>query len=85
MQDVHTSGVAQTLYALITTYSESAEMVRECILRLLIAPEPIYMEKEIYVCDDGHSKREGPKKREMVEQLRILGTYACVFEQFENE
>jgi hypothetical protein len=70
---VQATGVSYTLYVLIATYSESAEMVRECILRLLIAPEPIYMEKYIYVCDDGHAKREGPKKRDMVEQLRILG------------
>ena len=73
VQDVHVHGVAQTLHVLITTYSESADMVRECILRLLVAPEPIYMEKDIYVCDDGHALRQGPLKRDMVEQLRILG------------
>ena len=66
-------GVAQSLYVLIPTYSESADMVRECVLRLLVAPEPVYMEKAIFVCDDGHALREGPLKRDMVEQLRILG------------
>lgn len=82
MQDVLSSGVSQTVHVLIATYSESAEMVKECILRLLMAPEPVYMEKNIYVCDDGHSKREGPKKRDMVEQLRILGAVLSKKESF---
>ena len=63
----------QTVHVLIATYTEPAVTVRECVLRLLVAPEPIYMEKIIYVCDDGHSKSEGPKKKAMVEELRILG------------
>jgi hypothetical protein len=79
VQDVHANGVKQSVHVLVATYSEQAEMVKECVLRLLIAPEPIYMEKNIYVCDDGHAKREGPKKRDMVEQLRILGTPLLAF------
>ena len=61
------------MHVLVCTYNEPAVTVRECVLRLLVAPEPIYMEKIIYVCDDGHSKSEGPKKKAMVEELRILG------------
>jgi hypothetical protein len=63
----------ETVHVLITTYTEPAVTVKECLLRLLVAPEPIYMEKVIYVCDDGYNKAEGPKKREMVEELRLLG------------
>jgi hypothetical protein len=33
----------------------------------------MYMAKYIYLCDDGHAKADGPKKRAMVEELRILG------------
>ena len=47
--------------------------VRECVLRLLCAPEPAYMEKYIYVCDDGHAKPQGPQKRAAVGALRALG------------
>lgn len=65
----------ETVHVLITTYTEPAATVRECVLRLLVAPEPLYMEKMIYVCDDGHAKAEGPKKKEMVEELRLLGTH----------
>ena len=63
----------ETVHVLITTYTGPAETVRECVLRLIVAPEPVYMEKQIYVCDDGHAKSEGPKKRAMIEELRILG------------
>ena len=58
---------------MITTYTEPADTVRECLIRLLVAPEPVYMEKVLYVCDDGHAKSEGPKKRAMVDELRVLG------------
>ena len=73
MQTVKQKGMTQTVHVLIATYTEPAVTVRECVLRLLVAPEPIYMEKMIYVCDDGHAKSEGPKKKAMVEELRILG------------
>jgi hypothetical protein len=73
LQDVARNGVRETVHVLITTYTEPAVTVRECVLRLLVAPEPLYMEKVIYVCDDGYGKAEGPKKREMVEELRTLG------------
>ena len=63
------------MHVLITTFTEPAETVKECVLRLIVAPEPVYMEKKIYVCDDGHSKSEGPKKRAMVDELRILGQF----------
>jgi hypothetical protein len=75
LQDVRVSGVTQTVHVMVTTYGEAAEMIRECLIRLLAAPEPVYMEKFIYVCDDGHAKPEGPKKRQVVEELRVLG--AC--------
>jgi hypothetical protein len=74
LQEAATKGVRETVHVLITTYTEPADTVRECLIRLIVAPEPVYMEKQIYVCDDGHSKSEGPKKRAMVEELRILGT-----------
>jgi hypothetical protein len=73
MQDVYKNGIRQTVHVLVTTYTEPAETVRECVIRCLVAPEPVYMEKHIYVCDDGHAKSEGPKKRAMVEELRVLG------------
>lgn len=73
MQDVSAKGVCETVHVLVTTYTEPEDTVRECVLRLIVAPEPVYMEKKIYVCDDGHAKSEGPKKRAMVEELRILG------------
>jgi hypothetical protein len=73
MQAVKQKGMSQTVHVLIATYTEPAVTVRECVLRLLVAPEPIYMEKMIYICDDGHAKSEGPKKKAMVEELRILG------------
>lgn len=84
LQDVLANGTKQTVHVLVCTYNETAELVRECVLRLLIAPEPIYMEKIIYVCDDGHAKSEGPKKRAMVEQLQALGAspvmHACALD-----
>ena len=80
MQAVKQKGMSQTVHVLIATYTEPAVTVRECVLRLLVAPEPIYMEKMIYVCDDGHAKSEGPKKKAMVEELRILGGFfrSCI-------
>lgn len=75
MQEVKTRGMRETVHVLIATYNEPAVTVRECVLRLLVAPEPIYMEKIIYVCDDGHAKAEGPKKKSMVEELRVLGAF----------
>ena len=66
-------GVEQTVHCLIATYNEGPELVKECVLRLLVAPEPIYMEKLIYICDDGSAKEEGKAKRAMVEDLRSLG------------
>lgn len=50
-------------------------MVRECVVRLLAAPEPLDMEKYIYVCDDGHAKPEGPRKKAIVEEFRMLGMF----------
>ena len=73
LQDVSARGVTQTVHVMVATYGESAELVRECLLRLLAAPEPLDMEKYLYVCDDGHAKAEGPKKRAVVEELRELG------------
>ena len=61
------------LFIMITTYIEDAAMVQECVLRLLCAPEPAYMEKYIYVCDDGHSKPDGPAKKAVVNAFRALG------------
>jgi hypothetical protein len=73
VQAVQRTGVTQTVHVCVTTYGESAEMIRECVIRLLAAPEPLDMEKYIYVCDDGHAKPEGPKKQVVVEELRALG------------
>jgi hypothetical protein len=73
VQEVAQNGVSHTVHVLVTTYGEGAEMVRECVIRLLVAPEPIDMEKYIYICDDGHAKPEGAKKRALVEELRTLG------------
>jgi hypothetical protein len=83
LQEAATKGVRETVHVLITTYTEPADTVRECLIRLIVAPEPVYMEKQIYVCDDGHSKSEGPKKRAMVEELRILGMFLHSPQQFE--
>ena len=47
--------------------------MRECVVRLLVAPEPLYMEKIIYVCDDGYANPEGAAKKKMVEELNALG------------
>lgn len=74
-QDTSMNGVRQTVHVLITTYTEPAHTVKECVVRCLVSPEPIYMEKHIYVCDDGHAKSEGPRKRAMVEELRVLGMH----------
>jgi len=51
-------------------------MVRDGVLRLLVAPEPVYMQKTIYVCDDGYAGPDGPRKRAMVADLRALGAPA---------
>lgn len=75
VQIVRKSGAAQTVHVLVTTYGETAEMVRECLIRLLAAPEPLDMKKIIYLCDDGHQKAEGPKKQAVIEQLRALGAH----------
>ena len=66
------------MHCLIATYDEPADMVRECVLRLLVAPEPVYMEKLIYVCDDGSAKEEGKAKRDFVRHLRALGALLFV-------
>ena len=67
----------QTLHVLITTYTEPAALVRECVTRLLVAPEPLYCEKIVYVCDDGHAKPEGAEKQKMVAQLQYMGASAA--------
>jgi hypothetical protein len=66
-------GVLQTVHVLIATYSEPADLVKECVVRLLVAPEPIYMEKIIWICDDGYMKEEGKQKQRMVADLQSLG------------
>ena len=72
-----TSGAVQTVHILVCTYNEPAALVKECVLRLLVAPEPLYMEKVIYVCDDGYASPEGEKKRRMVTDLNMLGAQRC--------
>ena len=61
------------VYVLVATYSEPASLVRECVLRLLAAPEPLDLEKLIVVCDDGHALAEGAHKKALVESLNALG------------
>ena len=70
----------QTLHVIVTTYTEPLAMVRECVTRLLVAPDPIYCEKTVYVCDDGHADPGGPEKLEMVRHLHRLGAcfHACM-------
>jgi hypothetical protein len=77
VQDTADNGVAQTVHCLVATYTEPAELVRECVLRLLVAPEPLWMEKIVYVCDDGYHTAEGAKKRMMVQHLNMLGAPPC--------
>jgi hypothetical protein len=69
--------VQQAVHVLVATYTEEVELVRECVLRLLVAPEPVYMQKVIYVCDDGHARADGPRKAAMVRQLNMLGVLPC--------
>ena len=71
--------VQQTVHVLVATYTEDADLVRECVLRLLVAPEPVYMQKVIYVCDDGHARDTGPAKRAMVRNLNALGAEPHLF------
>jgi hypothetical protein len=66
-------GVLQTVHVLIATYNEPADLVKECVVRLLVAPEPIFMEKVIWICDDGYMKEEGKQKQRMVADLQSLG------------
>lgn len=73
LQDVAEHGPRQTVHVLVTTYNEPLAMVRDGVLRLLVAPAPMYMEKMIYVCDDGYAGPDGPRKRAMVADLRALG------------
>lgn len=73
MQEAAESGPRQTIHVLVTAYSEPADMVREGVLRLLVAPAPVYTNKIIYLCDDGSSGPEGPRKRAVVDKLRELG------------
>lgn len=61
------------MYVLVATYSEPAELVRECVLRLLAAPEPLDTEKVVVVCDDGHALAEGARKRAFVAALHDHG------------
>jgi hypothetical protein len=68
--------VQQTVHVLVATYTEEVELVRECIVRLLVAPEPVYMQKVIYVCDDGHARPDGARKAAMVRQLNMLGPFS---------
>lgn len=76
MQEASERGPRQTIHVLVTTYTEPVDMVREGVLRLLVAPEPVYTKKIIYLCDDGYSGPEGPRKRAVVDELRGLGAHA---------
>lgn len=73
VQDVAENGPRQTVHVLVTTYNEPPDMVQDGVLRLLVAPEPVYMRKIIYVCDDGYASPDGPRKRAMVADLHALG------------
>ena len=73
VQETAEHGACETVRVLIATYNEEPELVRECVVRLLVAPEPLYMEKIIYVCDDGYANPEGAAKKKMVEELNALG------------
>lgn len=53
MQEALAGGAAQTVHVLVPTCGEPAAVVRECLVRLLVAPEPVYMEKVLHVCDGG--------------------------------
>jgi hypothetical protein len=66
-------GVSVSVHVLIATYNEPADLVKECVLRLLVAPEPIFMEKIIWICDDGYMKEEGKQKQRLVADLQSLG------------
>ena len=81
VQERATGTVRQTLHVIVTTYTEPLAMVCECVTRLLVAPEPLYCEKTVYVCDDGHAKPGGPDKREMVAQLHHMGTISFHVQQ----
>ena len=73
LQDALAEGATQTMRVLVTAHDEPARAVRECVLRLLVAPEPVYMEKVLYVCDDSSDSPEGLQKAAMVEHLRAIG------------
>ena len=73
MQARATGGVRQTVHTLVTVLNEPEDMVRECVGRLLAAPEPAPMQQYIWVCDDGHDRSDGPRKRAVVADLRALG------------
>lgn len=53
MQDALAAGATQTIHVLVPVCGERAEVARECLLRLLVAPEPVYMEKVLHLCDGG--------------------------------
>jgi len=73
MQTLHGGGIRQTMHTVLTVLNEPEDMVRECTVRLLVAPEPAFMEHYIWVCDDGHDRIDGPRKRAVVTELRALG------------
>ena len=73
MQEIEELGATQRVHCLVATYTEDVALVRECVLRLLVAPEPLYMQKIVYVCDDGHALPGGDAKRRMCEELTDLG------------
>eukprot|EP00892_Ulva_mutabilis_P001282 jgi/Ulvmu1/11154/UM071_0038.1 len=67
------AGAAQTVHVLIAACGRPADIVRECVLRLLVAPEPVYMEKVLHVCCGRGGGDEARRVAAMVEQLRALG------------
>ena len=79
LQETAEEGACQTVHVLVATYTEPADLVKECVLRLLVAPEPLYMRKVIYVCDDGWAGEEGALKRKMVAHLNMLGALVLAF------
>lgn len=75
MQETAAHGVAQTVHCLVASRTDDtdAELLRECLLRLLVAPEPLNMRKVVHVCAAGAA---GAATRRLVADLQSLGARA---------
>jgi hypothetical protein len=76
------ANMSQTLHVLVDASNTSIVQARECVMRLLVAPEPVYMQKQIHVTSARHTHGDWDTHdaalRQMLSELHTLGVRITV-------